>query len=92
MWNLIYSFENIGLAYLFILLLSIFIIWLVTKLIKFIPDNYEDEPLETRVVLKASEMLLIALGLFAVFWVIRTFGYLFLAGGIYEVILYLINL
>jgi len=90
--NFIYSFENIGLAYLFILLVSIFTIWVVSKLIKFIPDNYEDEPLETRVVLKASEMLLIALGLFSVFWVIRTVGYLVLAGGFYEVILYLNNL
>jgi hypothetical protein len=64
----------------------------MSKLIKFIPENYEDEPLETRVVLKASEMLLIALGLFSVFWVIRTVGYLILAGGFYEVIIYLINL
>ena len=86
MWNFIYSFESIGLAYLFILPMAIFTIWLVSKLIKFIPDNYEDEPLEARVVLKLSEMFLITLFLFALFWCIRTAGYLILGGGVIEAI------
>ena len=92
MWSFIYSFENLGVTYLFILPVAIFVIWLVSKLIKFVPDNYDDEPLAAKVVLKLSEMFLVALALFSVFWVIRTVGYLVLAGGIFEVILYLINL
>tara|TARA_B100000767_G_scaffold144451_1_gene136275 strand:+ start:281 stop:559 length:279 start_codon:yes stop_codon:yes gene_type:complete len=92
MWNFIYSFENLGVAYLFILPVAIFVIWLVSKLIKFVPDNYDDAPLGAKVVLKLSEMFLMALFLFSVFWVIRTAGYLVLAGGIFEVILYLYNL
>lgn len=85
MQNFINSFENTGLANLFVLLLALSLIWAVSKLIKFIPKNNQESPLEERVVLKISETLLVVLGLFLVFWVIKSAGYLFLAGGIVEI-------